>query len=154
MDWLEQLNNAMRYMEDHMEGELDLKQVAKIACCSVFHVQRMFSYMAGVPLAEYIRRRRMTKAAFDLQNTKEKVLQIALKYGYDSPTAFNRAFQSIHGVTPSTARQEGVVLKAYQPISFKITIRGEVEMKYRIEHHNAFRIVGPKLSCPWSPEKQ
>lgn len=154
MDWLGQLNDALRYIEEHLEGEIDLEQTAKIACCSAFHFQRMFSYMAGVPLAEYIRRRRMTKAAFDLQNTGDKVIDVALKYGYDSPTAFNRAFQSVHGVSPSAARQEGVVLKAYHPISFKISIRGEAEMNYRIEHHNAFRIVGPRMSCPWSPEKQ
>ena len=154
MDWLMQLNDALRYIEENLEGEIDQEHTAKIACCSAFHFQRMFSYMAGVPLSEYIRRRRMTKAAFDLQNTGDKVIEIALKYGYDSPTAFNRAFQSIHGVSPSAARHDGVVLKAYHPISFKITIRGEAEMNYRIEHHDAFRIVGPKLTCPWSPEKQ
>lgn len=154
MDWLGQLNDALRHIEDHLEEEIDLEQAAKIACCSVFHFQRMFSYMAGVPLAEYIRRRRMTKAAFDLQNTGDRVIDIALKYGYDSPTAFNRAFQGIHGVPPSAARQEGARLKAYHPISFKITIRGEAEMNYRMEHHDAFRIVGPKLTCPWTPEKQ
>lgn len=154
MDWLGQLNDTLRYIEDHLEEEIDLEQVARIACCSEFHFQRMFSYMAGVPLAEYIRRRRMTKAAFDLQSTGDRVIDLALKYGYDSPTAFNRAFQSIHGVAPSAARQEGVRLKAYHPISFKITIRGETEMNYRIEHHDAFRIVGPKLTCPWTPEKQ
>jgi len=114
----------------------------------------MFSYMANVTLAEYIRRRRMTKAAFDLQNSADKVVDIALRYGYDSPTAFNRAFQSVHGVTPSASRQEGTRLKAYHPISFKITIRGEVEMNYQIETKEAFRIVGVKLECPWTPEKQ
>lgn len=154
MDWLGQLNDALRHIEDHLEEEIDLEQTAKIACCSAFHFQRMFSYMAGVPLAEYIRRRRMTKAAFDLQNTGDRVIDIALKYGYDSPTAFNRAFQGIHGVPPSAARQEGARLKAYHPISFKITIRGEAEMNYRMEHHDAFHIVGPKLTCPWTPEKQ
>ncbi len=69
MDWLLQLNDALRYIEENLEGEIDLEYTAKIACCSAFHFQRMFSYMAGVPLSEYIRRRRMTKAAFDLQNT-------------------------------------------------------------------------------------
>ncbi|MPM21301.1 hypothetical protein SDC9_67745 [bioreactor metagenome] len=154
MDWLSQLNDALQYVEEHLDGEIDPEHTAKLACCSAFHFQRMFSYMAGVPLSEYIRRRRMTKAAFDLQNTGDKVIDIALKYGYDSPTAFNRAFQSIHGVSPSAARQEGVRLKAYQPISFKIIIRGEAEMNYRMEHHDAFRIVGPRMRCPWSPEKQ
>lgn len=80
--------------------------------------------MANVTLGEYIRRRRMTRAAFDLRDTADKIVDIALRYGYDSPTAFNRAFQSIHGVAPSAARQDGVRLKAYHPISFKITIRG------------------------------
>jgi len=154
MDWLSQLNDTLRYIEEHLDKEIDLEQAAKLACCSSFHFQRMFSYMAGVPLAEYIRRRRMTKAAFDLQNTSDKVIDIALRYGYGSPTAFNRAFQSIHGVAPSAARQEGARLKAYQPISFKITIRGEAEMNYRIETKNSFRIIGVKLKCPWTPEKQ
>lgn len=154
MDWLSQLNDALQYIEEHLDREIDLEQVAKLACCSSFHFQRMFSYMAGVTLGEYIRRRRMTKAAFDLQNTADKVIDIALRYGYDSPTAFNRAFQSIHGTTPSAARQEGSRLKAYHPISFKITIRGETEMNYRIETKNAFRIVGVKMECPWTPEKQ
>lgn len=154
MDWLSRLNEALEYIENHLDGEIDLDRVAQIACCSSFHFQRMFSYMASVPLSEYIRRRRMTKAAFDLQNGSEKIIDIALKYGYDSPTAFNRAFQSIHGVPPSAARQEGVLLKAYHPISFKITIRGEAEMNYRIEKKDAFRIVGAKLTSPWTPEKQ
>ncbi len=154
MDWLGQLNDALRYIEDHLDGEIDLNHVAKLACCSNFHFQRMFSYMANVPLSEYIRRRRMTRAAFDLQNSDEKIIDIALRYGYDSPTAFNRAFQSIHGVTPSAARKEGVNLKAYHPISFKITIRGEAGMNYRVEKKEAFRIIGVKLESSWTPEKQ
>lgn len=152
MDWLSQLSDALRYIEEHLDKEIDLNKVAQIACCSSFHFQRMFSYMAGVPLSEYIRRRRMTMAAFDLQNSSEKVIDIALKYGYDSPTAFNRAFQNVHGVTPSAARLEGASLKAYHPISFKITIRGEVEMNYRIEKKEAFRIVGVKMESSWTQE--
>ncbi|WRS26498.1 AraC family transcriptional regulator [Oscillospiraceae bacterium MB08-C2-2] len=154
MDWVSQLNSALRYIEDNLDSEIHLEEIAQIVCCSGFHFQRMFSYMAGVLLSEYIRRRRMTRAAFDLQNSEDKIIDIALKYGYDSPTAFNRAFQSIHGISPSGARQKGVSLKAYQPISFKITIRGEAEMNYSIVEKEAFRIVGPKISCPWSPEKQ
>ncbi|MEN6418787.1 MAG: AraC family transcriptional regulator [Clostridiaceae bacterium] len=154
MDWLTQLNDALRYVEENLDGEIDLNQVARIACCSSFHFQRMFSYIAGVPLSEYIRRRRMTKAAFDLQNSDVKIIDLSLRYGYDSPTAFNRAFQSIHSVTPSEARKRGIDLKAYQPISFKITIRGEAEMNYRIEQKEPFRIVGVKLQANWSPEKQ
>lgn len=154
MDWLSRLNEALAYVETRLDADIDLDRLARIACCSSFHFQRMFSYMAGVPLSEYIRRRRMTGAAFDLQNTDEKIVDIAVKYGYDSPTAFNRAFQSVHHVAPSVARREGVALKAYPPISFKITIRGEAEMNYRIESKEAFRIVGVKLDTTWTPEKQ
>lgn len=154
MDWLAQLNDAMEYIEKNLDGEIDLKKVAGIASCSSYHFQRMFSYMAGVPLAEYVRRRKMTKAAFDLQKTDQKIIDIAFKYGYDSPTAFNRAFQSVHGVAPSIAKQQGISLKAFQPISFKISIRGEFEMNYRIEEKPAFRIVGVKMESAWSAEKQ
>ncbi|MEA5049758.1 MAG: AraC family transcriptional regulator [Eubacteriales bacterium] len=154
MDWLNHLNDAIRYIEEQLDGEIDLDEVARRACCSSFHFQRMFSYMANVPLSEYVRRRRMTQAAFELQSGSVKVIDLALRYGYESPTAFNRAFQSVHGVSPSEARKSGVALKAYPPISFKITIRGEAEMNYRIETKQPFRIVGAKLEATWSFEKQ
>jgi AraC family transcriptional regulator len=142
MEWIERLNSAVNYMEEHMSDVIDYDQVAKIACCSTYHFQRMFSYMAEVPLSEYIRRRRMSLAAVDLQWSEKKVVDIALKYGYESPTAFNRAFQSVHGFAPSQARVEGIPLKAFPTISFKIIIRGEAEMNYRIEKREAFRIIG------------
>lgn len=141
MEWLERLNSAMDYLEANI-GEFDLSRAAQIACCSPFHFQRMFSYLAEVPLSEYIRRRKMTRAAADLATGQEKIIDLALQYGYDSPTAFNRAFQSVHGVAPSAARQDGVTLKAYPPISFKIVIRGEEAMDYRTLKKDAFRIVG------------
>lgn len=142
MEWVERLNRAVHYIEEHLTDKIDYEQAAKIACCSVYHFQRMFSYIADVPLSEYIRRRRMTMAAVDLQSGEDKVINVAIKYGYDSPTAFNRAFQSVHGVAPSQAKREGVILKAFPPISFKITIKGEVEMNYRVEKKEAFRIIG------------
>lgn len=142
MDWLKELNAAMDYIEQNLEGEIKPGQLARITHCSPYHFQRMFSYMCNIPLGEYIRRRKMTRAAYDLQNTGAKIIDIALTYGYESPTAFNRAFQSVHGVAPSTARNEGTKLSAFQPMSFAITIKGETEMKYRIEKKDAFRIVG------------
>lgn len=144
MEWLQRLNESVRYIEENLAGEIDYAQAAKIACCSTFHYQRMFSYIAGIPLSEYVRRRRMTAAAFDLQSGGIKVIDAALKYGYESPTAFNRAFQGVHGVTPSMAREEGVSLKAFPRISFTISIKGEAEMNYRIEKRDAFKIVGVK----------
>lgn len=150
--WLKQMNDAVHYIEEHLTDEIRLDALGKIAGCSAFHFQRMFSYMAEIPLSEYIRRRKMTKAAFDLQNN-EKVLDVSLKYGYDSPTAFNRAFQTVHGFAPSRAKSEGVVLKAYLPISFKISIKGETELNYRIEQKEEFRIVGLSKQFPVNAEQ-
>ena len=141
MEWIERLNATMNYIEERLKDEIDYDQIARIACCSVYHYQRMFGYMAGVTLAEYIKRRRMSRAAADLCDGG-KVIDVALAYGYDSPTAFNRAFQSVHGVAPSQAKQKGVSLKIHPPISFKITIKGVEEMNYRIEEKASFRIVG------------
>lgn len=153
MKWLERMNDALAYIEDNLSGEIDFDEAAKIACCSTFHFQRMFSYIADVPLSEYIRRRRMSKAVFDLQNSNELIIDIGLKYGYDSPTAFNRAFKSIHGVAPSVARDKGITLKAYAPISFKITVKGEAEMNYRIVNKEAFKIIGVKEHYDMSIEE-
>lgn len=93
MEWIERLNSAINYIEEHLTDEIDYERLGEIACCSAYHFQRMFTYMAGMPLSEYIRRRKMSLAAVDLQSTDVKVLDVALKYGYSSPTAFNRAFQ-------------------------------------------------------------
>ncbi|MDD4760963.1 MAG: AraC family transcriptional regulator [Bacteroidaceae bacterium] len=143
MEWITRLNSAINYIEEHLcEKTVDYDEIAKLACCSTYHFQRMFGYMADVTLSEYIRRRRMSKAAVDLQNSSEKIIDVALKYGYDSPTAFNRAFKSVHGVAPSQIKTDGVSIKAFPPISFKITIKGAEQMEYRIENKDAFRIIG------------
>lgn len=150
MDWIERLNRAMGYIEEHLCDKFEIEEAARIACCSTYHFQRMFAYMAGVPLSEYVRRRRMTLAAVDLQSGGEKVVDVALKYGYESPTAFTRAFKSVHGIAPSEAKESGARLKAFPPVSFRITIKGDSEMNYRIEKKEAFHIVG--ISCPLEKE--
>jgi len=128
MEWLDRLNQSISYIEDKLTGEIDIEKAAKIACCSSFHFQRMFSYIASVSLAEYIRRRRMTLAAFELQNSDIKIIDLAIKYGYDSPTSFSRAFQNVHGVPPSAAKGEGIVLKAHPRMTFLISIKGYEEV--------------------------
>ena len=128
MEWIERLNDAIGYIEEHLTDEMDYEQLGKTACCSSYHFQRMFTYMAGISLSEYIRRRKMSLAAVDLQGKSMKIIDVAGKYGYNSPTAFNRAFQSVHGVAPSAVKNEGVSVKSFPPISFKITIKG-VEQK-------------------------
>ena len=150
MEWIDRLNSAIRYMEEHLTDEINYEQLGQIACCSSWHFQRMFSYMAGIPLSEYIRRRKMSLAAVDLQSSDDRVIDVAERYGYHSPTAFNRAFQSIHGIAPSAVRQKGVSVHSFPPITFKITVKGAEEMNYRIETKEAFRIVG--VSVPLEKE--
>lgn len=142
MDWIKHFNEAICYIEEHITEDIDYNQIAKVACCSTYHFQRMFAYMANIPLSEYIRRRRMTLAAVELQGGNVKIIDVALKYGYASPTAFNRAFRSVHGMAPSELRKGDVQVKSFLPISFKITIKGVEEMNYRIAEKEAFRIVG------------
>lgn len=146
MDWIERLNSAINYIEEHLTEAVEYEQLGRIAGCSTYHFQRMFGYMAGVNLSEYIRRRKMSLAAVDLQGTDAKIIDIALKYGYSSPTAFNRAFQSVHGIAPSAAKSDGARFKSFPRLVFQITIKGAEEMNYRIEQKEAFRIVG--VSAP------
>ena len=101
MEWIERLNQSINYIEEHLTDEIDYEQLGKITCCSSYHYQRMFTYMAGIPLSEYIRRRKMSLAAVDLRDKDVKIIDVSMKYGYSSPTAFNRAFQTIHGIAPS-----------------------------------------------------
>lgn len=142
MEWLNKLGNAIDYIENHLDKEISIDTAAQIACCSTYYFQRMFTYVAGVSLAEYIRRRRMSQAAFELQRTEAKVLDIALKYGYSSPTSFNRAFQSVHGITPVAAKNIGSTLNLYPPIRFSVNITGGSVMSYHVERKESVRIVG------------
>jgi AraC family transcriptional regulator len=148
MDSLKKMNEALSYIEKNLTGDIDFKEVARLAYCSEYHFKRMFSFLAGVTLAEYIRRRRLTLAAFELINSNERVIDVAIKYGYFSPDSFTRAFQSMHGVTPSEVRNHSQSLKAYPPMTFQLTIKGGNEMNYRIVEKEAFRIVGIKKRVP------
>lgn len=142
MNPLQHLNAALDYLEDHLEGPIDLEQVARRAHCSEYHFSRVFSFLAGIGLAEYVRRRRLTRAAFDLRDPQARVLDVALKYEYQSADAFARAFQAQHGVPPSRARE--ATLKAYGRLSFQLTVQGASQMNYRIVEKSAFHIVGIK----------
>jgi AraC family transcriptional regulator len=142
MDWLTRMNRALDYVESNLANEIDMNVVAQKACSSSYNFQKMFSFITGISLVEYIRRRRLTIAAFEIQSSNVKIIDVALKYGYDSPVSFARAFQALHGIVPSLARDSGVILKAYPRISFQIQIKGESEMEYRIEAKKAFDIFG------------
>ncbi|EJR44507.1 GyrI-like domain-containing protein [Bacillus mycoides] len=148
MDSLKNMNAAMQYIEDNLTHEIDFKEVAKIAFCSEYHFKRMFSFLAGISLSEYIRCRRLTLAAFELTDSNAKVIDVAIKYGYNSPDSFTRAFQNLHGITPSEARSTSRSLKAYSPMTFQLSIQGGNEMNYRIEEKGPFQIIGIQKRVP------
>lgn len=145
MEWLKNLSNAIDYIEENLDKEISVDTAAHIACCSTYYFQRMFSYVVGLSLAEYIRKRRMSQAAFELQRTDRKVIDIALKYGYNSPTSFNRAFQKVHGIAPTAAKNNGITLNSYPPIRFSVTITGGEAMPYHIEKKCPMRMIGIRM---------
>jgi AraC family transcriptional regulator len=142
MEWSERMNVAIGYIEENLAGEIDFSEAAKRACCSLFHFQRMFFAIIGVTPAEYTRRRRLTLAARELTSTNTKVIDIAVKYGYDSPDAFTRAFRNVHGINPQAAREPGVTLAAFPRVSFNIILKGDSDMDYKIIDKPAFDVVG------------
>jgi len=141
---LKGMNEALQYIESNLDQKLDLAEVAKRAYCSEYHFKRLFSLLSGMTISEYIRKRRLTVASIEIRDTDVKVIQTAMKYGYQSPDAFSRAFQNFHGVSPSVARNSEYPLKAHPKMSFQLTIQGGVEMKYRIVEKESFQIVGVK----------
>lgn len=133
MELILRMNDALNYIEDNLTSEMDYDALARVAACSSYHFSRLFSSVTGVPFSEYIRRRRLTLAAIELQAGEPKIIDLALKYGYDSPDAFCRAFKSLHGMTPSRAKEQGSSLKFFPKLSIHIQIAGVTEMEYRIE---------------------
>ncbi|RKD71315.1 AraC family transcriptional regulator [Sinobaca qinghaiensis] len=142
MNQLNDLNKALTYIEENLDGEIDYAAAARKALCSEFHFKRMFSFLAGVSISEYVRRRRLTLAAFELNQNEIRIVDAAVKYGYHSPDAFTRAFQQLHGLAPSEARQNSQQLKAYPPMTFQLSIKGGESMNYRMEEKQGFYIAG------------
>ncbi|MBQ7337643.1 MAG: AraC family transcriptional regulator [Clostridia bacterium] len=132
MDVLKQLNAAVLYIEDNLCAEPDVDAAARLACVTTDTFLRFFSYMTGMTLAEYVRRRRLSRAAEDACDREMRVIDIAVKYGYDSADAFSRAFKKQHGMTPAAYRKYGGRLKIYPPLSFHINIKGAKEMDFQM----------------------
>lgn len=126
MDALSSMNNALGYIEENLTGDIDYSEISRIAHCSEYHFKRMFSFLSGISLSEYIRRRRLTLAALDLRDSNIRVIDVAVKYGYRSADSFSRAFYSMYGILPSEARSENIQLKAYLRMTFQLSIKGDV----------------------------
>ena len=142
MNILRQLNDAIAYIEQNLCAEFELDEAARIACVSADSFARFFSYMTGMTVNEYIRRRRLTLAAQELRQSDARVLDIAVKFGYDSADAFSRAFVKQHGITPSACRKGEGSLKVYPPASCHIMIKGAVEMDLRFITLDETRVYG------------
>lgn len=146
MDWLNRLNQAIDYIEDNLMSEVNIAAVAREAASSTFHFQRSFVMLTGVTVAEYVRRRRLTLAAQELASSEGvKIIDIAFKYGYETPESFTKAFTRLHGLPPSQVKHKGVSLIAYPRITFTLSIKGVVGMNYRIVERDAFKLAGKSL---------
>lgn len=145
MEWLQRMTNAVDYIEKHLEEPIEVARIAEVAYSSSFHFQRMFHILTGNTVVEYIRKRRLTLAARELAEKKAKVIDIALKYGYETPEAFTKAFKRLHGVCPAKARRSGISLKAFPRISLEFALKGNQNLDYKIVDREAFRVVGKAL---------
>lgn len=155
MDWVQGIQKAIDYIEEHIAEEIDYEEVAKRACSSNFHFQRVFGIMCGFTLGEYIRRRRLTLAGNDLLSKKVKVIDIAFKYGYETPESFSRAFQKFHGIMPSQVKS-GCSLKSFSRLSVRLDLIGGNEMNYKIEEKPEMILVGYKkrfTGVPYGEER-
>lgn len=145
---LERLNLAMDHIEEQLTGEVDVAELAAIATTSEYHLRRMFSALAGLPLSEYVRRRRLTVAGAEVLAGERTLLDVAVRYGYGSGEAFARAFRAMHGIGPGEARRTGAALSSQPRMSFRLVVEGTSSMRYRIVEKEEFRVVGRKARVP------
>ena len=143
-DWIEGFQASIDYMEQNLSKELSIGEIAKRAALSPFYYQRIFGAMCGMTVGEYIRARRMTLAAQELACSGCRVIDIALKYGYDSPDSFAKAFQRFHGITPAQAKESGASLRSFAPLHIKITLEGGTMLDYQIAEKAPFTVAGVK----------
>jgi AraC family transcriptional regulator len=149
MEWVDRMNGVIDYIEDHLCGELDTEEISRIMACPYSVFQRSFGPVTGMQLSEYIRRRKLTCAAYELRNTDQRVLDIAVKYGYDSADAFTAAFRRLHGVTPAEARRTEVSLKFCTRLTFTLMIMGVHEMNYKVIEKKSFDVLGVRRTTPY-----
>lgn len=154
MDWITGIQNAINYIEAHLLEEISYEEVAKESYSSNYHFQRVFGILCGYTVGEYIRNRRLTLAGMELQTEKAKVLDVALKYGYDSPDSFAKAFQKFHGITPREARMDGVVLNSFSRLTLKITLEGGKMMNYKIEEKPEMILTGYRRHFQGTPAER
>lgn len=145
---LERLNQAMEHIEARLDQRIDVAELARMAVTSEYHFRRLFSALAGMPLSEYIRRRRLTVAGAEVIAGERTLLEVAVRYGYSSGEAFARAFRGMHGVGPGEARRGGATLRSQPRMSFRLIVEGSSSMRYKVVEKDEFRVVGRKARVP------
>lgn len=145
---LERLNQVMEHIESHLDRTVEVEELARIAATSEYHLRRMFSALAGIPLSEYVRRRRLTLAGAEVLAGRDTLLEIAVRYGYGSGEAFARAFRAMHGVGPGEARRTGAALHSQSRMAFRLIVEGRSGMRYRVVDKAGFNVVGFKARVP------
>lgn len=153
MEWMESISRAIGYIEENITNEITIEKIASYALISPYYFQKGFSLLCGFTVGEYIRQRKLTLAGADLLSTDEKIIQIALKYGYDSPDSFTKAFTRFHGVTPTAVRREGAVVKSFAPLKISFTLKGGYIMDYKIVDKEAFTVWGVAAKFPYEDAK-
>ncbi len=144
MDWIKGLQRSIDYIEAHLTETIDYESVAAQSFSSSYHFQRVFGILCGFTVGEYIRNRRLSLAGTELAAGNAKVIDVALKYGYESPDSFAKAFQKFHGILPSQARNNGSMLKSYSRLVLKFSLEGGCTMNYRIEKKPEMILTGYK----------
>ena len=156
MNWMTGLQRAIDYVEEHILEDLDLENIAAQSFSSSYHFQRVFSIVCDMTIGEYVRSRRLSLAGADLARGDVKVIDVAMKYGYDNPDSFARAFQRFHGVLPSQVKAGDATLKSFSKIVLKLSMEGGASMNYRIEEKPEMILTGTKVRFhgePWGEER-
>ena len=156
MNWMTGLQRAIDYVEEHILEDLDLESIAAQSFSSSYHFQRVFSIVCDMTIGEYVRNRRLSLAGADLARGDVKVIDVAMKYGYDNPDSFARAFQRFHGVLPSQVKAGDATLKSFSKIVLKLSMEGGASMNYRIEEKPEMILTGTKVRFhgePWGEER-
>ena len=141
MEWIESISKAIEYMETHITENLIVNDIAKEVCISPFYFQKGFSMLCGFTVAEYIRQRRLTLAGIELVSTDNRIIDIAMKYGHDSPDSFTKAFVRFHGSTPTAVRRDGAMMKSFASLKINISLKGGYTMDYKIIEKEAFTVL-------------
>lgn len=154
MEWMKAIGDAVQYMEEHITEDISPEAVAAHVNVSAFYFQKGFAMLCGFTVAEYLRNRRLALAGSEIAASDETVIQIAMKYGYDSPDSFTKAFTRFHGVTPTAVRRDGLVLKSFAPLKIRISLEGGYLMDYRIEKKEAFTVIANAKTFPYEGAKE